>query len=224
MRSSTLPLSSTENCLLFSKTFHSSLNLSIAKPSPPPPPKPPRQSLKTKHFSRRIQLKPDVDGRFGFNIKVNDASRSRLSFSRRFQRDENHHQSGSILISKIARNTPASRAKLRQGDSIFTINHIDISKHTHEEIVNIIRNSRELELEISVENSMEESLDNFRHRLSAEEFEVQRHCSTIFEDSIFSRDYLVEKKRLPSKLPVPNRISITIVIKMFYLTIKRVFF
>lgn len=69
MRSSTLPLSSTENCILFSKTFHSSLNLSKTSP---PPPKPPRQSLKTKSLSRRILLKPDIDGRFGFNIKVKD--------------------------------------------------------------------------------------------------------------------------------------------------------
>lgn len=56
IRSSTLPISFTP--------FRSSIPQS-------PPPKPPRQGLELiPDKSRRIQLKPDIDGRYGFNIKV----------------------------------------------------------------------------------------------------------------------------------------------------------
>jgi len=85
VRSSTLPITSTNNNLLLNKNsniFHSSSNISI------PPPKPPRQPLMNKTLveaneykpknnlsiytnSLLIKLKPDINGRYGFNIKVN---------------------------------------------------------------------------------------------------------------------------------------------------------
>ncbi len=81
VRSSTLPISSMDKNFLFNKNsniFHSTLNISKSdKPSPPP--KPPRQPLveaneyKPKNGiarSLKIKLKPDIDGRYGFNIRV----------------------------------------------------------------------------------------------------------------------------------------------------------
>ena len=133
--------------------------------------------------SRRIQLKPDIDGRYGFNIKVNPRMFSSLIIMGILQKDENDHPV-SIVISKVAGNTPASRAHLRQGDLILTINNIDMHKHSYEEIVNIIRNSHQLELVVQTRNSLEESLENIRMNLSSEQFEVRR----IVED--FGRKYL----------------------------------
>lgn len=87
------------------------------------------------------------------------------------QKDENDHPV-SIVISKVAWNTPASRAHLRQGDLILAMNNIDIQKHSYEDLVNIIRNSHQLELVIQRRSAMEESLENIRVNLSAEQFEV----------------------------------------------------
>ncbi len=59
---------------------------------------------------------------------------------------------------------------------ILAINTIDIRNHSHEEIIKMIRNSRELELLIENENSLEESFEKIRHDLSSnqliEQFEV----------------------------------------------------
>ncbi len=94
-----------------------------------------------------------------------------------FQRVENNQTS--TIISRVASNTPASRAFLHEGDMILAINTIDIRNHSHEEIIKMIRNSRELELLIESfenENSLEESIEKIRHDLSSnqliEQFEV----------------------------------------------------
>jgi hypothetical protein len=80
IRSSTLPISSTDKNFLFnqnSNLFHSTLN--IPKLDKLPPPKPPRQPLIEMNeyklnnviaHSLQVKLKPDIDGRYGFNIKV----------------------------------------------------------------------------------------------------------------------------------------------------------
>ncbi|CAF2905605.1 unnamed protein product [Rotaria sp. Silwood2] len=72
-----------------------------------------------------IKLQPDGDGRYGFNVKGGGDEHS------------------PIVISRIALNTPANRASLHEGDQILSINNIDILNHSHEEVVNMIRQSRE---------------------------------------------------------------------------------
>ena len=49
-----------------------------------------------------------------------------------FQGGENEQTP--TVVSKVAANTPASRASIREGDIILTINHIDIRRHSHEEV------------------------------------------------------------------------------------------
>lgn len=194
IRSSTLPVSSIENSILFPPTFHSSLHLSNPQS---PPPKPPRQTLEVSdrfpEKSRRIQLKPDINGRYGFNIKVNPCMLSPSIIMGILQKDENDHPV-SIVISKIAWNTPASRANLHQGDLILAMNEIDMHKHSYEEIVNIIRNSHQLELVVQTRNALEESLENIRVNLSSEQFEVRRIVEQFSKISSLFRHYLVEKK------------------------------
>ena len=87
----------------------------------------------------------------------------------------------SIIISKVATNTPASRALLREGDAILSINNIDIRNHSHEDIISMIRHSHELDLLIEpfeTKNSLEDSLEKMRDDLSSnqliETFEVNR--------------------------------------------------
>ncbi len=83
------------------------------------------------------------------------------------------------VVSRVALNTPASRALLREGDVILAINNINIQKHSHGDIINMIRYTHELELLIEPvdrKNSLEESLENIRHDLSSnhliEQYEV----------------------------------------------------
>lgn len=85
----------------------------------------------------------------------------------------------STVISKVALNTPASRALLREGDVILAINNIDIQNHTHGEIINMIRHTHEIDLLIEPfdpRNSLEDSLEQIRKDNSSnrliEQYEV----------------------------------------------------
>lgn len=50
-----------------------------------------------------------------------------------------------ILVSRVAPNTPADRSnpKIAEGDQVLMINGHDISTLKHDQVVNLIRNSRE---------------------------------------------------------------------------------
>lgn len=50
-----------------------------------------------------------------------------------------------ILVSRVAPNTPADKCypKLNEGDQVIMINEIDISNMSHEQVVNLIRASRD---------------------------------------------------------------------------------
>ncbi|CAF1173306.1 unnamed protein product [Rotaria sp. Silwood1] len=94
-----------------------------------------------------IKLQPDSDGRYGFNVKGGGDEHS------------------PIVISRIALNTPANQASLHEGDQILSINTIDILNYSHEEVVNMIRQSRdrpsgELELLIRPLNKCHLSSNN----------------------------------------------------------------
>jgi PDZ domain len=72
-----------------------------------------------------IKLEADAQGRFGFNVKGGVEMQS------------------PVLVSRVAPNTPASRATppIREGDQVLLINERDVSGLMHEEIVNLIRSS-----------------------------------------------------------------------------------
>jgi hypothetical protein len=74
-----------------------------------------------------IKLEADEHGRFGFNVKGGIDLQS------------------PVLVSKVAPNTPAARSTppIHEGDQVIMINDRDISSLKHEEIVNLIRSSRE---------------------------------------------------------------------------------
>nr|XP_018897637.1 PREDICTED: tyrosine-protein phosphatase non-receptor type 4 [Bemisia tabaci] len=74
-----------------------------------------------------IRILPDEQGRFGFNVKGG----SDLNMP--------------ILVSRVAPNTPADKCypKLNEGDQVIMINEIDISNMSHEQVVNLIRASRD---------------------------------------------------------------------------------
>lgn len=74
-----------------------------------------------------IRIAPDEQGRFGFNVKGG----SDLNMP--------------ILVSRVAPKTPADSCypKLNEGDQVLFINNRDISGMMHEQVVNLIRASRD---------------------------------------------------------------------------------
>ncbi|KAL1458006.1 hypothetical protein WDU94_008182 [Cyamophila willieti] len=74
-----------------------------------------------------IRIAPDEQGRFGFNVKGG----ADLGMP--------------ILVSRVAPNTPAytSYPKLNEGDQVVLINGSDVSGMHHEQVVSLIRTSRD---------------------------------------------------------------------------------
>ncbi|KAK2151211.1 hypothetical protein LSH36_372g03009 [Paralvinella palmiformis] len=74
-----------------------------------------------------IRMKPDSQGRFGFNVKGGA------------------DQNMPIIVSRVAPNTPADLCipRLNEGDQVLYINGRDVSQHTHEQVVMFIKASRE---------------------------------------------------------------------------------
>lgn len=81
-----------------------------------------------------ICLKADDQGRFGFNVKGG------LDLNM------------PILVSRVAPNTPADRSipRIDEGDQVVMINGSDVSGLKHEQVVNLIRNSRGSELVLTI--------------------------------------------------------------------------
>lgn len=76
-----------------------------------------------------VTMKPDSDGRFGFNVKGG------------------HDQNCPVLVSRVAPNTPADNAtpnKLHEGDQVLAINGIEVSGLKHEQVVQLIRSTRDI--------------------------------------------------------------------------------
>jgi tyrosine-protein phosphatase non-receptor type 4 len=82
-----------------------------------------------------IRLVADEQGRFGFNVKGG----------------VDHHNMP-ILVSRVAPHTPADRSNPRidEGDQVLMINGHDVSGLKHEQVVNLIRNSRDNELILTI--------------------------------------------------------------------------
>ncbi|XP_070565918.1 tyrosine-protein phosphatase non-receptor type 4-like isoform X4 [Ptychodera flava] len=74
-----------------------------------------------------IRMKPDDQGRFGFNVKGGA------------------DQKMPVIVSRVAPNTPADLCipRLNEGDQLLMINGKDISQFTHEQVINFIRSKRE---------------------------------------------------------------------------------
>ncbi|XP_037076548.1 tyrosine-protein phosphatase non-receptor type 4-like isoform X2 [Pollicipes pollicipes] len=79
-----------------------------------------------------IHMKPDDEGRYGFNVKGGAES------------------STPVTVSKVAPQSPADRTmpRLSEGDQVVLINGVDVSKFSHDEVVSFIRSSRELHSEL----------------------------------------------------------------------------
>lgn len=71
-----------------------------------------------------VKMKPDSEGRFGFNIKGGQNQRC------------------PVLVSKVAKDSPADRCyptRLHEGDQIISINNVQVAELTHEEVISLIR-------------------------------------------------------------------------------------
>ncbi|XP_068003533.1 tyrosine-protein phosphatase non-receptor type 3 isoform X4 [Melanerpes formicivorus] len=74
-----------------------------------------------------VHIRPDEDGKFGFNLKGGV------------------DQKMPLVVSRITPGSPADKCipKLNEGDQIVLINGRDISEHTHDQVVMFIKASRE---------------------------------------------------------------------------------
>ncbi|KAF5910874.1 hypothetical protein HPG69_004965 [Diceros bicornis minor] len=99
-----------------------------------------------------IRMKPDENGRFGFNVKGG------------------YDQKMPVIVSRVAPGTPADLCvpRLNEGDQVVLINGQDIAEHTHDQVVLFIkasceRHSGELVLLVrpnAVYDVVEEKLEN----------------------------------------------------------------
>ncbi|KAM8789747.1 tyrosine-protein phosphatase non-receptor type 4 isoform 4-T4 [Rhynchonycteris naso] len=99
-----------------------------------------------------IRMKPDENGRFGFNVKGG------------------YDQKMPVIVSRVAPGTPADLCvpRLNEGDQVVLINGRDIAEHTHDQVVLFIkasceRHSGELILLVrpnAVYDVVDEKLDN----------------------------------------------------------------
>ncbi|XP_045660061.1 tyrosine-protein phosphatase non-receptor type 4 isoform X4 [Ursus americanus] len=99
-----------------------------------------------------IRMKPDENGRFGFNVKGG------------------YDQKMPVIVSRVAPGTPADLCvpRLNEGDQVVLINGRDIAEHTHDQVVLFIkasceRHSGELVLLVrpnAVYDVVEEKLEN----------------------------------------------------------------
>ncbi|KAB1278615.1 Tyrosine-protein phosphatase non-receptor type 4 [Camelus dromedarius] len=99
-----------------------------------------------------IRMKPDENGRFGFNVKGG------------------YDQKMPVIVSRVAPGTPADLCvpRLNEGDQVVLINGQDITEHTHDQVVLFIkasceRHSGELVLLVrpnAVYDVVEEKLEN----------------------------------------------------------------
>lgn len=72
-----------------------------------------------------IRLYADEQGRYGFNVKGGKDLQM------------------PIFVSRVAHNTPAYNSKIRENDQVILINSRNVSNLTHDQVVSLIRNSRD---------------------------------------------------------------------------------
>lgn len=93
-----------------------------------------------------IRLVADEQGRFGFNVKGGIDLQM------------------PILVSRVAPNTPADKSSPRicEGDQVVLINGRDVSSLTHDQVIELIRNSREYcgELVLAIKANGKSEINN----------------------------------------------------------------
>ena len=74
-----------------------------------------------------VTITPDIQGRFGFNVKGGA------------------DQGVPVIVSRVAVGTPADKCvpRLNEGDQVVMINGRDVASMTHDQVVNFIRAARE---------------------------------------------------------------------------------
>ncbi|KAI2811312.1 Tyrosine-protein phosphatase non-receptor type 3 [Blomia tropicalis] len=114
-----------------------------------------------------VTMKPDDEGRFGFNVKGG------------------FDQNCPVLVSRVAPNTPADNAyptKLREGDQVISINGVEVSQLKHEEVVQLIRSTKsqgpEAELVLSIRPNV------FHHQCDEEIIEEPPFQYTVTVETI----------------------------------------
>lgn len=86
---------------------------------------------------------------------------------------------GVVSISKVFKNTPASKAGLKVGDIFVKVLGTDVTSKNSSEISTLIKNSKEKEIDIVVKRDGEEK--NFK--LSLDEVEIESVTSKVFEQN-----------------------------------------
>ncbi|CAG9865127.1 unnamed protein product [Phyllotreta striolata] len=73
-----------------------------------------------------VAIRPDADGKYGFNVKGGDGAEA------------------AVLVSRVAPGTPAGESvpRLTEGDRLLRINGKDVSRARHEEVVELIQEAR----------------------------------------------------------------------------------
>ncbi|XP_062899990.1 tyrosine-protein phosphatase non-receptor type 3-like isoform X1 [Mobula hypostoma] len=84
-------------------------------------------TVRREHDLLLVRMKPDEEGKFGFNLKGGA------------------DQKMPLIVSRVNPGSPADiyTPKLNEGDQILLINGRDISEHTHDQVVMFIKASRE---------------------------------------------------------------------------------
>lgn len=80
-----------------------------------------------------VKMKPDHEGKFGFNIKGGK------------------ELSCPVLVSKVAKDSPAEHSyptQLREGDQVISINNVEVAGLTHKEVISLIRANNGLDNEL----------------------------------------------------------------------------
>lgn len=74
-----------------------------------------------------VRMRPDAQGRFGFNVKGGA--------------DQNHP----IIVSRVAPGSAADKCnpRLNEGDQVLKINGVDVTSMAHDQVVRFIRSARE---------------------------------------------------------------------------------
>ena len=84
-----------------------------------------------------------------------------------------------VSISKVFKNTPASKAGLKVGDIFVKVLGTDVTSKNSSEISTLIKNSKEKEIDIVVKRDGEEK----EFKLSLDEVEIESVTSKVFEQN-----------------------------------------
>ena len=86
---------------------------------------------------------------------------------------------GVVSISKVFKNTPASKAGLKVGDIFVKVFGTDVTSKTSSEISSLIKDSKEKEISVVVKRDGEEK----EFKLSLDEVEIESVTSKVFEQN-----------------------------------------